>query len=109
MRIFVGNLSFDTTEGELRKEFEAYGKVESVAIIKDERTGRSRGFGFVEMPENAEAEAAILALSGQILRDRKLTVNEARPRAEAGIGGYRGNKGDLGGDNRGGRRRERRY
>jgi cold-inducible RNA-binding protein len=107
MRIYVGNLSFDSTEDELKKEFEAYGKVESVTIIKDERTGRSKGFGFVEMPANGEAEAAILALNGQTVRDRKLTVNEARPRTESGSGGYRWGGGNKGGG--GGGRSERRY
>jgi cold-inducible RNA-binding protein len=89
VRIYVGNLSYDTTEDKLRQEFEGFGKVDSVSIITDGRTGKSKGFGFVEMPVNAEAEAAVLALNGKSLQGRNLTVNEARPRTEAGTGGYR--------------------
>jgi cold-inducible RNA-binding protein len=89
VRIYVGNLSWGTTEDDLKHEFEPFGKVDSVTIITDARTGRSKGFGFVEMPVNAEAEAAILGLNGKPLQERNLTVNEARPRTEAGSGGYR--------------------
>ncbi len=80
-RIYVGNISFNTTEDGLRELFGQHGEVSSVAIITDRETGRSRGFGFVEMPNEDEGRAAIAALDGQDLDDRKLTVNEARPRA----------------------------
>ena len=80
-RIYVGNISFNTTEEGLRELFSQHGQVSSVAIITDRETGRSRGFGFVEMSEESEGRAAIAALDGQDFDDRKLTVNEARPRA----------------------------
>lgn len=82
MNIYVGNLPRELTENDLRKAFEAYGKVDAVAIIKDKFTGSSRGFGFVEMPDNEEAKAAIAGINGRELGGRKLTVNEARPRTE---------------------------
>jgi RNA recognition motif-containing protein len=88
MNIFVGNLAFTTTEAELSQIFAPYGIVERVQIIMDRETGRSRGFGFVEMPDMAEARAAIEALNGTSLGGRALTVNEARPREERG--GLRG-------------------
>ena len=68
---------------EIQKQFEAYGKVESVSIVMDKGSGRSKGFGFVEMPDKGEAEAAITALNGKVMDGRPLTVNEARPRAES--------------------------
>ena len=80
MRIFVGNLAFATTEEELSQLFEPYGVVERVQIIQDRETGRSRGFGFVEMLDSQAAESAIDALNGTSLAGRALTVNEARPR-----------------------------
>ena len=80
-RIYVGNISFNTTEDGLRELFGQHGQVGSVAIITDRETGRSRGFGFVEMPNESEGRAAIAALDGQDFDERKLTVNEARPRA----------------------------
>ena len=80
-RIYVGNISFNTTEDGLRELFSQHGQVNSVAIITDRDSGRSRGFGFVEMPNEDEGRAAITALDGQDCDDRKLTVNEARPRA----------------------------
>jgi len=80
MRIFVGNLAFTTTEEELHRLFYGYGTVECVQIITDRDTGRSRGFGFVEMPNAIEANAAILALNGTSQGGRTLTVNEARQR-----------------------------
>ncbi|MGB9561336.1 MAG: RNA recognition motif domain-containing protein [bacterium] len=83
MNIYVGNLPRELTESELRKAFEAYGKVETVTIIKDKFTGSSRGFGFVEMPTTDEAKAAIAGMNGRELGGRKLTVNEARPRNES--------------------------
>lgn len=82
MNIYVGNLSFKASEDDLRDAFSAFGQVDSAAIIKDRVTGRSRGFGFVEMPNNDEANAAITGLNGQELMGRNLTVNEARPRGE---------------------------
>jgi RNA recognition motif-containing protein len=100
MNIYVGNLSRDVTDEELRKEFEAFGKVESVNIIKDKYSGQSRGFGFVEMPAKAEAQAAIAGLKGKVLKGRTIDVSEARPRTEGGRGG----RGGFGGGG-GGRRR----
>ena len=82
MRIFVGSLALTTPEAELRQLFTAYGRVERAQIITDRETGRSRGFGFVEMPNTAEAQAAIAGLNGRSLGGRLLTVTEARPREE---------------------------
>ena len=82
MNIFVGNLAFTTTDRELRACFEAYGTVENVRIMTDRDTGRARGFGFVEMPDATEANAAIAGLNGTSLGGRPLTVNEARQREE---------------------------
>ncbi|UCF80428.1 MAG: RNA-binding protein [Acidobacteriota bacterium] len=84
MNIYVGNLSFDLTEDALRQEFEAHGEVASVSIIRDKFSGRSRGFGFVEMPSDEQAKAAIAGLNGKTVLGRNLTVNEARPRKEGG-------------------------
>jgi len=84
MNIFVGNLAFTTTDQELRALFEAYGTVETVRIMTDRDTGRPRGFGFVEMPNGTEAQAAIAGLNGTSLGGRPLSVNEARPREERG-------------------------
>jgi RNA recognition motif-containing protein len=83
MNIFVGNLSHQVTEDELRQAFEAFGQVASATIIKDKFSGESRGFGFVEMPTKSEAESAIAGLNGTELKGRTLNVNEARPRSEA--------------------------
>ena len=80
MNIFVGNLAFSATDHDLRQLFEPYGAVDTVNIITDRDTGRSRGFGFVEMPNSTEAQAAIEALHGTALGGRPLTVNEARQR-----------------------------
>lgn len=82
MNIYVGNLSWEASEQDLRAAFEAYGKVSSASIIKDKLTDRSRGFGFVEMDSAAEAQTAIKALNGKEFKGRALTVNEARPRTE---------------------------
>ena len=82
MRIFVANLTWTTTEEELSQLFDAYGIVDRVQIVTDRETGRSRGFGFVEMPNTIEAHAAIANLNGTALGGRTLTVNEARPREE---------------------------
>ncbi len=80
MKIYVGNLAYRTTEEKLREEFGKFGTVTSVDIITDRETGRSKGFGFVEMPDNAEAQKAIEAFDNKELDDRPLRVNEARPR-----------------------------
>jgi cold-inducible RNA-binding protein len=97
--IFVGNLSFNTNEDELRTAFEAYGQVERVSILTDRETGRSRGFGFVEMANNEDGDKAITALNGSQLGGRTINVNEARPKAERSGGGFRdrGDRGDRGG------------
>jgi cold-inducible RNA-binding protein len=90
-KIFVGNFSFSLTEGELRSMFEPFGAVDSATVVTDRATGRSRGFGFVEMPSNEEAEKAIAALNGKDSGGRALTVNEARPKVDRG--GSRGGGG----------------
>lgn len=89
MNIYCGNLSHELTEEELREAFEAFGEVTSAKIITDRYSGVSRGFGFVEMSEKAEAEAAIAELNGKELKGRTVTVNEARPRTEGPRGGGR--------------------
>jgi cold-inducible RNA-binding protein len=94
--IFVGNLSFGATEAALRSMFEAYGTVDRVSIVTDRDTGQSKGFGFIEMSNNAEGDRAIAALSGHELDGRNLTVNEARPKSEGGGGGGRGRSGGGG-------------
>ena len=93
--IFVGNLSFGATEDALRTMFEAYGAVDRVNVVTDRDTGRARGFGFVEMSENAEADRAIAGLNGKELDGRALNINEARPKEDrgGGGGGFRGNGG----------------
>jgi RNA recognition motif-containing protein len=103
MNIYVGNLSYEATQDDLRQAFEAHGEVSSVSIIMDKMTGRSRGFGFVEMPDQAAGQAAINALNLQEIRGRAMTVNEARPKSEGG--GSRGGGGGRGGygGGRGGR------
>jgi len=93
-KIFVGNFAFSMTEAELRSLFEPHGHVESVTIVTDRDTGRSRGFAFVEMTENSEAEKAIAALNGMDSGGRPLTVNVARPKADRGPRG--GGGGDRG-------------
>ena len=87
MNIYVGNLSFDTTEEDLRSAFEAFGKVNGVNIIKDRDSGRSKGFGFVEMPSDDEARTAIESVNGKELNGRAMNANEARPKTEGGRGG----------------------
>ncbi len=82
MNIYVGNLPFEAKEDDLKKVFEAYGEVESVNIIKDRFSGKSRGFAFVEMPAEDEAKAAIEAIDGSYLNGREIKVNVARPRTE---------------------------
>ena len=102
MNIYVGNLSFDETESSLESAFAQHGEVSSARMITDRESGRPRGFGFVEMPNQAEAEAAISALSGKELNGRALTVNEAKPREDRGGGG--GGGGGYGGGGGGGSR-----
>jgi RNA recognition motif-containing protein len=97
MNIYVGNLPFTITEDDIQEAFAAYGQVSSVSIIKDRDTGQSRGFAFVEMPNDTEAQSAIAALNGQDLKGRTLTVNEARPRTEGGPRGGGGRRGGGGG------------
>ena len=114
MRIYVGNLSYNVTEQELREEFAAFGEVESVSIVTDRYTSRPRGFAFVEMPTKSEGDAAIAAVNGKTLDYRTLVVNEARPRSEGGGdrsfggGGGGGGRRDGGGFGRGGGRGDRR-
>lgn len=108
MNIYVGNLSYEVTEDELKKEFEAFGEVSSVSIVKDNYSGRSKGFGFVEMPNLQEGQAAIAELNGKNLKERTITVNGARPRGEGrtmggGSRSYGGGKGGFGGGRGGGR------
>jgi RNA recognition motif-containing protein len=99
--IFVGNLNFNTSEDELRQMFEAHGQVDRVSIMTDRETGRSRGFGFVEMANAEEAERAIAALNGMQLGGRTLNVNEARPKPERTGGGGGGRDRERGGGGRG--------
>jgi RNA recognition motif-containing protein len=120
VNIFVGNLSRDVTEDDLRQAFEAFGRVTSAAVIKDKFTRESRGFGFVEMSSQSEGMAAIAGLNGKELKGQRLNVNEARPREDRGGGGGGGGGGrrsfgdrrDDRGDRRGGgggRRDDRRW
>ena len=102
MNIYVGNLSYQVSEEDLRVAFEPFGQVESVNIIKDKYSGQSKGFGFVEMSSEEEARSAISELNGKELNGRTLNVNEARPRSERGRGG--GRRGGGGGRRGGGRR-----
>jgi cold-inducible RNA-binding protein len=110
MKLYVGNLSFSTTEETLQAEFGAHGQVDEVAVITDRDTGRPRGFAFVSMTNDGEARAAIEALNGMEIDGRTITVNEARPKSNGGggggggggRGGYRGGGGGGGGGGRGG-------
>ncbi len=103
-KLYVGNLSFKTTSDELREHFSQAGTVESASVIEDRETGRSRGFGFVEMATAEDAQAAIEQFNGKDLNGRNLTVNEAKPKTDRGPGGGRGSYGGGGG---GGRDRDR--
>ncbi len=104
MNIYVGNLSFDVSEENLRQAFEPFGQVSSITIIKDKYSGQSRGFGFVEMPNTAEAQAAIEGLNGKEVLGRQMSVNEAHPRPDRGKpgerGGYKGGRPGSGGKRR---------
>ena len=104
MNIYIGNLSHDATEEDVRQAFEAFGEVSTINLIKDKFSGESRGFGFVEMPTRSEADAAITALNGQELKGRAINVNEARPKAQGrrSGGGSRGGRGGGSGRGRGG-------
>ena len=117
-KIYVGNLSYGISDSDLQQMFEAHGTVQSAQVIMDRDTGRSKGFGFVEMGSDQEAQAAIAALNGKEMDGRTLTVNEARPREDrgggggrggtgGGRGGYGGGRGGGGGGGYGGGRRDR--
>jgi cold-inducible RNA-binding protein len=111
MKIYVGNLSYEVTEQDLRQEFGAFGGIASIDIITDKYSGRPKGFGFVEMTTKSEAEAAITGLNGKELKERTIVVNEARPRTDNRGGGSYGNRrgsgygGGRGGGFGGGRQR----
>jgi cold-inducible RNA-binding protein len=111
--IFVGNLSFTIGEAELRQLFEQKGAVDAVTVMRDIDTGRSRGFAFVEMSSEEDAQKAIAELNGYAADGRNLTVNEAKPKPErrsgGGGGGFRGGRGGSGGGSGGGRKREPRW
>ncbi len=113
MKIYVGNLSYETTEEDLRQEFEAFGEITSVSVITDRDSGRPKGFGFVEMATKSEGEAAITGLNGKTLKERTIVVNEARPRTDSrGGGSYGDRRGSGYGGGRGGGfggGRQRRY
>ena len=106
MNIYIGNLSTDTTEGDLRQAFSAFGQVTTASVIKDKFTNEPRGFGFVEMPSKDEAQKAISGLNGNDVKGRNVTVNEARPKSTGGFGGGGGRDRDSrgGGSGGGGRR-----
>src|SRR5437660_5455991 len=103
-KLYVGNLSYEVSDSDLSTMFAAHGTVESAQVIMDRDTGRSKGFGFVEMKSDQEAQAAIAALNGKEMNGRALTVNEARPKTEGGRGGSGGGRGGYGGGGGGGRR-----
>ena len=107
-KLYVGNLTYGVTDSTLAQLFEAHGTVQSAQVIMDRDTGRSKGFGFVEMGSDAEAQAAIQALNGKEVEGRALTVNEARPREDRG-GGRGGSSGGSGGRGGYGGGRDRRY
>ena len=100
MKLYVGNLSFNTSNSELEELFASIGSVESATVVEDRETGRSRGFGFVEMASKEDGEKAIAELNGTEFAGRELKVNEAKPRENRGGGGYGG--GGFGGGGRGG-------
>ena len=101
-KLYVGNLSYSVRDSDLEEMFAAHGSVQSAQVIMDRDTGRSKGFGFVEMASDQEAQSAISALNGRDIGGRALTVNEARPREEGGRGGGGGRGGYGGGGGRGG-------
>ena len=95
MKIFVGNFAFSTTEDDLRDLFAPFGNIDSISVVTDRATGRSRGFGFVEIADRGQAEKAIEALNGKEVGGRTLNINEARPKTDNG--GFRGGRGGRGG------------
>ncbi len=101
-KLYVGNLAYSVSDSDLEQVFAAHGTVQSAQIIMDRDAGRSKGFGFVEMGSDQEAQAAIAALNGKEMDGRNLTVNEARPREERSGGGYKGGRSSSGGGSRGG-------
>ena len=103
-KLYVGNLSYETKDSDLQSMFEEFGSVQSAQVIMDRESGRSKGFGFVEMGSDQEAQGAISALNGKEMDGRALTVNEARPREDRGGGGRGGYGGGGGGRSGGGRR-----
>ncbi len=103
MKLYVGNLSFSTSSYDLEEMFGAVGTVESANVVEDRETGRSRGFGFVEMSSKEEGEKAIEEFNGKEIEGRSLTVNEAKPRENRGFGGGGGGRGGYGGGGGGGR------
>ena len=116
MRIYVGNLSYETTNEDIHREFAAFGEVKSAEIMSDRLTGQSKGFGFVEMSQISEGQAAIANLNGKTIDNRMITVNPARDRAEGGggrsFGGNRGGSGGFHGKKKGGgsnKGKQRRY
>ena len=110
-KLYVGNLSYNTSDSDLQRLFEEFGTVDSAQVISDRETGRSKGFGFVEMSSDQEAQAAISGLNGREVDERALTVNEAKPREDRGGGGRGGYGGGRsgGGRDRGGKGGGRRY
>jgi RNA recognition motif-containing protein len=102
MNIYVGNLLFDVTENELKELFEPFGQVTEVRLIMDKFSGKSKGFGFIEMPSKEEAEKAIEGLNGKDMKGRAISVNEAKPKIDRGGRGGRGGFGGGGGRGRGG-------
>jgi len=109
-KLYVGNLTYETTASDLEALFGQFGTVQSAQVIADRDTGRSKGFGFIEMGTDQEAQAAIAGLSGKEVNGRSLTVNEAKPREDrggGGRGGYGGGGGGRGGYGGGGGRRDR--
>jgi cold-inducible RNA-binding protein len=99
-KLYVGNLSFDVTDADLRRLFEPHGAIESAKVATDRDTGRSRGFGFIEMPSNSDAESAIAALNGREIGGRALVVNEARPKTSGFEGGRSDGRRGHSGSNR---------
>ena len=102
MNIYIGNLTFDVSEDDLREAFEQFGEITEVRLIMDKFSGKSKGFGFIEMPSKDEAEKAIEEMNGKDFKGRDLTVNEAKPKVDRGGGGGGGRRGGSGGGRRGG-------
>jgi RNA recognition motif-containing protein len=111
MNIYIGNLAYEVTDADVKQEFEAFGEVTSVSVVKDQYSGQSKGFGFVEMPKLTEGQAAITGLNGKQIKGRAVTVNGARPKGEGGSSGGGGGRSSYGqrGGGSGGRGGSRRY